>query len=333
MRIITALNTIEKSKLKEFIDNHNSASFFQSIIAYELFESLQAYDPLFIIAANEDDILGSLLAVFITDGQGIKARMSRRCIIWGGPLIKGNNSKVANLLLKKLSGFAKKKAIYTEFRNLYDMDIYKTIFKQNGFEYREHLNFIVKVETPEQAKAKLSRSKKRQINKTIKQGAKIIEPESLGQVKEFYEILKKLYREKVGKPIADFELFEKFFENKSLGNYLFIEYNKKIIGGIMCPIYKDTIYEWYVCGLDGEFDNIYSSVVATWAPIEYAAQKGLKYFDFMGAGRPNDDYGVREFKSKFGGELKHFGRFLKVNKPVLYTLGKSAISIKKALKI
>jgi lipid II:glycine glycyltransferase (peptidoglycan interpeptide bridge formation enzyme) len=42
----------------------------------------------------------------------------------------------------------------------------------------------------------------------------------------------------------------------------------------------------------------------------------------MGAGKPGDGYGVREFKSEFGGELVEHGRFLYVCKPQLYVLGK-----------
>jgi serine/alanine adding enzyme len=42
----------------------------------------------------------------------------------------------------------------------------------------------------------------------------------------------------------------------------------------------------------------------------------------MGAGKPDEGYGVREFKSKFGGELVEHGRFLFVCNPRLYALGK-----------
>ena len=91
----------------------------------------------------------------------------------------------------------------------------------------------------------------------------------------------------------------------------------------MCPIFHDRIiYEWYVAGEDEKHDGIYPSVLATWAAIEYAAMNGIKTFDFMGAGSPGQQYGVREFKSKFGGVQVEYGRFLRVfNKPV-YNTGK-----------
>jgi lipid II:glycine glycyltransferase (peptidoglycan interpeptide bridge formation enzyme) len=81
--------------------------------------------------------------------------------------------------------------------------------------------------------------------------------------------------------------------------------------------------------MDRELEEIYPSVLATWAPIEYAANNGLKYFDFMGAGKPHQDYGVREFKSKFGGDLVNYGRYLRVNQKLYYQIGKIGLEILK----
>lgn len=74
---------------------------------------------------------------------------------------------------------------------------------------------------------------------------------------------------------------------------------------------------------------MYPSVLATWAGIEYAAKNGFEYFDFMGAGKPDESYGVREFKSKFGGELVSYGRFLYVYKPLVYKLAKCYFDVLK----
>ena len=52
----------------------------------------------------------------------------------------------------------------------------------------------------------------------------------------------------------------------------------------------------------------------------------------MGAGKPDENYGVREFKEKFGGELVEYGRFIRINNPLLYKLGTSALSILKQIK-
>jgi lipid II:glycine glycyltransferase (peptidoglycan interpeptide bridge formation enzyme) len=42
---------------------------------------------------------------------------------------------------------------------------------------------------------------------------------------------------------------------------------------------------------------------------------GYRIYDFGGAGRPGEPYGVRDFKAKFGGELVDFGRHSYVHSP------------------
>ena len=49
----------------------------------------------------------------------------------------------------------------------------------------------------------------------------------------------------------------------------------------------------------------------------------------MGAGKPDDGYGVRDFKAKFGGQLVEHGRFLHVMNPLLYNIGKLGVKLLK----
>ena len=52
----------------------------------------------------------------------------------------------------------------------------------------------------------------------------------------------------------------------------------------------------------------------------------------MGAGKPDDSYGVREFKAKFGGQLVEHGRFQNIINPFLYEVGKLGVKIMKNLR-
>jgi lipid II:glycine glycyltransferase (peptidoglycan interpeptide bridge formation enzyme) len=107
-----------------------------------------------------------------------------------------------------------------------------------------------------------------------------------------------------------------------IGKYFVVIFDDEIIGGIMCPILQNKcIYELYVCGLDEKYKYQYPSVLSTWAAIQYANKNNIDLFDFMGAGRIDSSYGVREFKSKFGGRLVEHGRYiLKLNR-LLYFMG------------
>lgn len=124
-----------------------------------------------------------------------------------------------------------------------------------------------------------------------------------------------------------FDFFVEAFR-REFGKYLLVWHGKRIIGGIYCPLMKGrSIYEFFVCGLDHEFRELYPSVMATWAAMDYASRNGIAFFDLMGAGKPKEDYGVREFKSRFGGRQEEFGRFLRVNNRVLYLIGRAGVKI------
>lgn len=148
----------------------------------------------------------------------------------------------------------------------------------------------------------------------------------------WYEILAELYRTRVKTPLFPLSFFIEFYR-QGFGKYLLVKYEGKVIGGIMCPILEGRcIYEWFVCGMDTEYRNQNPSVMATYAAMEYGNAHGLARFDFMGAGKPNEPYGVREFKARFGGEEVEHGRFLCVTKPVLYKTGTLGVKILKKLK-
>jgi len=328
MEIITGSKNINFSDWEEFLQNHPNGYFFQSPGLVNFYNQLDNYEVKSIFALQNEAIVGVLIGVEQKEGSGVKGYLTNRCIIFGGPIISENidQETVAHQLLETLK--RESSAIYIEFRNLFSLSRFDRIFNAAGFENISHVNFLVNTDlTPDEALMNLSSSKRRQVRKSIKTGAVIREPQSIDDVRSFYEILLDLYQNKVKKPLPEWEFFKEFYENENLGKYFIIKYNEEVMGGIMCPIYKDTIYEWYIAGLDGEIKHVYPSVLATWAPIEYAVKYGLKYFDFLGAGHPNKDYGVREFKSKFGGELVEFGRYKYINKPLLYKLGEIGLKV------
>ncbi len=336
-----AVREIDRRKWLKFVLNHPRGNVFQSPEMFDRFRETNNYEPIFLAVINENkNINAVLLTVIQKESAGILGYFSSRAIVFGGPLIKGKDSSdeliIMEILLSELIKITKFKSIYIQFRNFFDVKSYEVVFKKFGFKYLEHFNFIVDTTYREETEKRISKSKMRQVRKSLKNGARIIEPQNIGEVEAFYNILKDLYKTKVKRPLPDWSFFRTFYQtsrNEKIGKYFLVEYNKEIIGGMLCPITPDkAIYEWYVCGLDGQYNGIYPSVLATWAAIDYALKKGLRYFDFMGAGKPDQDYGVREFKSKFGGRLVNYGRFERINNKPLYLLGKLGLKVLGALR-
>ncbi|MFN0187730.1 MAG: lipid II:glycine glycyltransferase FemX [Bacteroidia bacterium] len=320
---------------KEYVLKHADGNFFQLPEAYELFQHVPGYTP-FVFAAidNSGKIAGILVSVLQQEPK-FYAKLTSRSIIWGGPLV--DNAEVCELLLKQYQNTLGKKAIYTQFRNTFDTTQLKSSFQKMNFQYLEHLNFLVhtEAESPDKLLSAMSKSKSRQIKKGLG-SAEVIDTNREEDVNDFYQLLQNLYKEKVNKPLAPKEFFDFFREHlvpKGLGKFLLIRHEEKIIGGIVCPIFPGkAIYEWYIAGMDKEYKDQYPSILSTWAAIAEGQKMGLKHFDFLGAGKPDADYGVRDFKAKFGGELIQYGRYEKIHQPILMKIGILGLKLLKFIK-
>jgi hypothetical protein len=311
----------------------NEGGYFQSADYFFHSKELPNHFPLLILIKNNDVILCSLLAVLIVSGKGLRGYFSKRLIVIGGPVVSSvnpNRNKLTLDILRELIMLTKHKSRYVEFRNLFNLNNLKQEFTALGFVFSDHLNYQVDIQNELAVKSRISKSKLRQINASLKAGAFIEEAKSEEDVYTLYAMLKELYKTKVRKPLPEFEFFKILFHHSQFSDKLkifIVKYEKEIVGGIISPVFNLTIYEWYVCGRDGVKKNIYPSVLATWAAIQYGFTHNLKVFDFLGAGSPDQDYGVREFKARFGGTLVNHGRFLRINNRFLYLLGKIGFSI------
>lgn len=281
------------------------------------------------LAISDDGILRALAVITLQGEKGPAALFSKRAIIFGGPLAEDECPQALGLLLKKIDEFASSGIIYLETRNLSDYSSLKEVFFTNGFNYVPYLNFRVDTRDMDLMRRRVSSSRLRQIKKAQQKSVTCREAGSTDDVVQFYNILKDLYKRKLHKPLPDEDFFLKFYE-AGVGKYFLVWHDGKIIGGIMCPMLEGrAVYEFYVCGLDDEYNELYPSVMATWSAIEYAGRNAVPLFDFMGAGKPVEHYGVRDFKARFGGELVEYGRFLKIRKPLLYKIGKAGLRMMK----
>jgi serine/alanine adding enzyme len=324
---------INKEKWLNLLEISDFSTPFQTPMFYTMFRDLEGFST-DVFAVEENMSYTALAVVTIQKEKGIKGFFSRRAIIYGGPLlIENENGEIAlSTLLNAIKRNIRQKVIYFETRNLYDYSYYKDCFKDCEWNYEPYLNFHLDCSNEATVWKNFDNNRKRQIKKAIEQGVKIEEAQDLNEVAVFHNILHGLYRSKVKKPLLPYDFFRIFFEKK-MGKYLLVKFKGKIIGGIMCPILEGkAIYELYICGLDHEYKEASPSVMATYAAVEYGLKNGLQRFDFMGAGKPNEEYGVREFKAKFGGEMIEYGRFIKICNPLLYSIGKLGLKVLFKLK-
>ena len=339
IKITTDINKIPIPEWDRFVESHPDGTVFQSESMYRLFNDTKKFEPVIVAAFNDERLVGILLGTIIKEYSSGIGFFTSRTVVYGGPLIDDNSDnagKILDLLLKELINQVKNRSIFIQFRNFFEWNDRKEIFYKNDFKYLERLNYLVDTTSEKDVIKRMSSSKMRQVKKGLKNGAEIIDPENMEQVKEFYKLLYYLYKYKVKKPLPEWSFFKSFYEQSKdgrLGIIKLIKYKDEIIGGILSPVLKDkVIYEWYICGMDREYKNLYPSVLATWAAIDYGVKNNLKIFDFMGVGVPDRDYGVREFKSKFGGEMVNYGRFGRINNKFLYAITEVGFNVLAWLK-
>ncbi|MCC5918096.1 MAG: GNAT family N-acetyltransferase [Cryomorphaceae bacterium] len=308
----------------QLLDESPNASPFQSPAYYKLFTESKGFSAN-VFALEQDGALQALVVVSIQKEPGVKAAFSKRGIIYGGPLFTDQDSALQ--LISEVSRYYKGKLIYLETRNFSDYTEYKRTFESSGWKYEPWLNYHLPCDEAALVQKRMSSSRWRQIKKALKNGATWKESHQLEEVQAFYSILEVLYKEKIKKPLLPFSFFQDLLE-RDLAKYLLVYVEGKVVGGIVCPVLPGRkIFEFYVCGLDGDYRDHYPSVMATYAAIEYALQNNIPLFDFMGAGSPDEAYGVREFKSRFGGEEVEHGRFIKILNPAMFEIGKAGLKL------
>lgn len=329
LRFFTRYSDIHPQAWDALAERSEWATWFQTREAYDFYSRMPHEMQSFVFGAEENGVLVGIVAGYITQERGaIRQFFTRRAIIPGGALLDEHISDESlEALLSAIRNHLAHKTIYIELRNLHDYSRWKTIFAAQGFEYVPHLNFQVDCTDSAAVLGQMKSNRRRQIRKGLAHGAYIAEAQSERDVAAFYAILRDLYRHKVKTPLPSADFFQTLY-GLHYAKFLLIKYQETIIGGIVCPVLSGrALYEWYICGLDKQYRQKYPSVLATYAAIEYAATHGIASFDFMGAGTPHTAYGVRTFKSRFGGTQVENGRFLSVCKPWLYRIGQLAVRI------
>ena len=328
IRLLTApFFSDDESKWTTFLHQQSNGNFFQSPDYISLFNDCRNYQPLVLFAENVNEELSGVLIALIIN-ERIYGIPFHRILIQGGPVVSKslpNYTDVLQALLKTLKRRIPKETVFVEIRNLHQWDEEAAVFQELGFVWHDHLNSILPVHSMNQVFNEIKPAKQRQILRGIENGAVIRPASSMREVEDFYRLLHDLYKKKVRKPLPPLTFFRNFYlkiQDENKGVILVVTNKDEVIGGMVCPFSgHQTVHEWYICSLQNEYKHLYPGVLATWAGIDFAIRNKFRYFDFMGIGSPQKPYGVRNFKTQFGGAIINFGRWQLLNNKLRYYLG------------
>jgi lipid II:glycine glycyltransferase (peptidoglycan interpeptide bridge formation enzyme) len=305
----------------------------QSPEFYDLFNSVEDYSA-DVLAIEKDGEYKSLIIVTIQKEKGVKSFFSRRGIVYAGPLLIDSNQFILEFLLKEVNAFYKRKLIYLEVRNQKDYSSFMYIFNDYGWKHEEHLNVELTLENldAESVLSGMKYNRRREIRLSYKENAIARPAKDEKEVNKVYDILKEMYRTRVKLPLFCYPFFLELYRSK-IGKVFVVLHEDKIIGGSFCLYYDNmTMNTFYYTGLRNYHKKIFPTHLAVMSIIKFSIDNNLKMVDFMGAGKPNVDYGVRDYKLQFGGDLVNYGRFKIIYKPFMFNLGVWALKVLTKLK-
>ncbi len=322
---VNIVRTLPEEAWRAFVAANPTGNVFHTPEMFQVFERAAGYRPRLWAAVDADGRPGALLLpVEIAVLGGPLRGLTTRAVAYGS-LLAGPASEGQEMLAPLLTAYrrdARRRALFTELRNLSDTAEWRRGLEASGFVYEGHLNFLIDLARPANAIWQGIRDNaRRNIKKAQREGVIVEEATEPAQVDVAYALLHDVYR-RLQVPLADRSLFRAAFEvlqPAGMFKIMLARVAGKDIGVMTLLLHRGTIIYWYT-GVDKAYSAYRANDLLVWHALEWGSRNGYRTFDFGGGGKPEEEYGVRDFKAKFGGELVNFGRYQCVHRPALLRL-------------
>ena len=320
------VNNLAEEKWRDFVENHLVGNIFHTPEMFQVFTQVKGYKPeIWAALGDKQQILALFLPVHILLFDGILNRLTTRTNVFGGILVD-QSPEAEKALIDLLTAYqdgSGKQSVFTEIRNLTSIKDYQPYLQSKGFAYEEQLNYMIDLTpTPVEVFSRIGKRTRKNIrNGRNKEMVTIKTVEDHAGVLESYELLTKSYLH-AQVPLSDVSLFISAFDHLMPKEMIKIRTAMVEDSPAATSIelfYKDLIFGWY-SGMDREFSSYIPNDLLMAHILERGSGDGYRKYDFGGAGRSDEDYGVRDFKAKFGGDLVSFGRNKWIPHPMLFSL-------------
>lgn len=324
---------IEKNEWQKFVYDHPKGNIFQTPQMFYSYTCAKNYEPIFIACTSgEGEIIGLLVGSVFSEKSGILKKLISRSIVFGGPLLTPKVNTVE--FLTQYDKIVREKAVYSRIINLFDNSNEYIGIESVGYKLNDHLNYNIDLTKGlEKIWNDIHNTRRRQVKRGFRRGITVEIGKEVKDLRPYYDILKNTYTN-AGLPLQDFSFFENIYNNLTAsGNIIFFSAfdKEKLIGHRIILSYKNTLYDWFAGDLPEARDK-YTNDVLVWEVLKWGSENGFKRFDFGGAGEPGKEYGVRDFKKKFGGDLVAFGNYFKIHQPVKYVLLQNLLKVYRKIR-
>jgi lipid II:glycine glycyltransferase (peptidoglycan interpeptide bridge formation enzyme) len=307
----------------DFVHRHPTGNVFHTPEMYHVFRHAQRHQPELWAATKGEHVLALLLPVRITLMGGLLHTLTTRSVVYGSVLCApgAEGEEALGELLNVYGQKMNRQALFTELRNLSDLGAVQPALQRHGYVYEDHLNYLIDLDRPPDAILQsIGRRTRKKIRRGLRKGEVAIEEvKERSQIAVCYDLLRQTYQN-AQVPLADRSLFDAAFDilrPKGMIRFTLAHVEDTPVAASVELLYKDIIYGWYGA-VNRDYGSYTPNELITWHIFQWGAENGYRQYDFGGAGKPDEDYGVRDFKAKFGGELVCFGRNTCVHMPRLY---------------
>ncbi len=329
---IKIAHQLGKEEWGQFVDRHPQGNIFHTPEMYEVFQQTLGYHPdIWAAVSDEGNIEALFLPVQVTLNNRLR-RLTTRAISYGSvlcsPSIEGRQA--LSVLLDTYVHENRASCLFTELRNLSGLETEQPILRQQGFAYEDHLNYLIDLNlSPEEVfmniGARTRKNIKRGLHKSEVTIREVTNPDQIGTC---YDLLKQTYQA-ARVPLVDRSLFDAAFEllyPKKMVRFALASIGETPVAVSIELLYKDVMYGWFG-GMDRAYSKYNPNEMLMWNVLKWGAENHYRVYDFGGAGKPTEEYGVRDFKAKFGGELVCYGRNTYVHMPGFFWLSKQGYNV------
>jgi CelD/BcsL family acetyltransferase involved in cellulose biosynthesis len=316
---ISIVNSLPEASWRAFVETHPDSNIYHTPEMFATFAQAKGHQPTLWAAVESDRPLALMLPVNVTLLNGLLRPLTTRAVAYGSILCAPKEEEQGALrhLLNAYTHAAGKGVLFTELRNVSELGYTQPILQSGGFAYEKHLNFLLDLRQPEEALwHKITKSGQQSI-RTARNKRVVVEAiAGRAQLAEAYKLLQLVYA-RAQVPLASLDLFESAWNTLRAREMLrawVARAEGHALGVAMFLTWRDRVIYWYG-GLDRQFAAYAPMETLLWHAIRWARENNFSRFDFGGAGRPDEDYGPRKFKAKFGGELMELGRNVHVPSP------------------
>lgn len=310
------VDRLEREVWSAFVEKHPNGSIFHTPEMFEVFQNTPDHAPLILAALDgSGDVLALLVSVKVQTLPSILGPISSRALLYAEPICQSSEQGRAglNAIVEEHDRRMRRSVLFTEVRPLCGDGNERGVLTVQGYGHEAYFNYLSDVRlSPEELVRRMNKHGRRDVRAGQRQGLDVNDATNIEGIDALYPILQETFAH-ARVPLAKKELFVNALRILSARNMIkvfLVGHLGHPVAGTVVLCHGDTVFFWYAG--KRRADPVHAMEVSVLAMLEWAHIHNYRRFDFGGAGRPDQEYGVRDFKAKLGGELVNYGRYRKI---------------------